>query len=305
MKSYSLNEYQAQGKCVCALGCFDGVHVGHAALINEAKRVANRLSLPTLVWSFSEPPKNFFLKDKVPLLTTSEEKRLQMRRIGADVFISVPFDKSISSLSAEDFFKSILQEKINASHIVCGFNYRFGKGGAGDTRLLEELCKKHGIGLSVIPAVTIGDTTVSSTEIRQALESGNVEKASALLGRPYSLRAKIVDGQRLGRRLGFPTINQSFPEGKLVVKCGVYVTKVTFGKTRRYGITNVGVRPTVDGQHLCAETNIFDFDGDLYGKTVTVEFLKFLRPEKKFSSVDELMAQVHSDIAKAKSIISK
>ena len=304
MKSYTLSTYKANNSCVCALGCFDGVHIGHRELINRARKIADSVSLPLLVWSFAEPPKNFFLKNSVPLLTPPEEKRLQMRRLGADIFISVPFDQAIASISPEDFFEDILIKKIKATHIVCGFNYRFGNGGRGDTELLCALCKKHGIGLSVIPPVRMGDITVSSTEIRSALLTGDLTKANALLGRPYSLHSMVIDGQHLGRKLGFPTINQIFPKGKLILKNGVYVTRALFGKTSRYGITNVGLRPTVDGHTLCAETNIFDFEGDLYGKTVTIEFLQFIRPEKKFSSIDELSAQVGLDIEKATHFIA-
>ena len=304
MKSYTLRTYKANNSCVCALGCFDGVHIGHQELINKAKEIADRVSLPLLVWSFAEPPKNFFLKNSVPLLTSSEEKRLQIRRLGADIFLSVPFDQTIASLSPEDFFENILVKKFKATHIVCGFNYRFGNGGKGDTELLSVLCKKYGLGLSVIPPVKIGDITVSSSEIRSALRVGDLTKATELLGRPYSLRSNVINGQRLGRKLGFPTINQTFPNGKLILKNGVYVTRVLWGKTARYGITNVGLRPTVDGHTLCAETNIFDFEGDLYGKTVTIEFLEFIRDEKKFSSIDELSAQVGLDIREATHFIA-
>ena len=300
MKSYTLDTYTAESSCVCVLGCFDGVHAGHSALINHAKEVSQKLSLPTLIWSFSEPPKNFFAKNSVALLTSPIEKRLQMSKLKADIFINVPFDANIASISAEDFFSEILLKKIKTAHIVCGFNYCFGKGGKGNTALLSKLCKANGIGLSVIPPVTIGDISVSSSEIRAALDNGDLKKANILLGRPYSLRAKVIDGQHLGRKLGFPTINQAFPDRKLILKNGVYITRIHFGKTKRYGITNVGLRPTVNGQGLYAETHIFNFNGDLYGKVATIEFLEFIRPEKKFSSVDELTKQIQLDISYAK-----
>lgn len=303
MKSYSLNEYSAATPCVCALGCFDGVHIGHRALIKKARSTAEKLSLPLAVWSFEEPPKNFFSSVSVGVLTPHADKRLLMRRLGVDIFINVPPDEKIFSLSPEIFFEDILVNKIKARHIVCGFNYRFGKGGAGDTTLLELLCQKHDIGLSVIPPIKLGELTVSSSEIRRALVEGRPNDASAMLGHPYFVRATVSDGQHLGRNLGFPTVNQLFVNRKLVPKNGVYLSRTSFGSKKRYGITNIGLRPTVDGTTLCAETNLFDFTGNLYGKTVTVELLDFLRPEQKFSSVDELCAQVHSDIAIAKKII--
>ena len=305
MKTYRSLNYRSDMPTVCALGCFDGVHIGHASIISKARETATLCSASCAVWSFTEPPKNYFGNDKTPLLTTHGEKQKIMRRLGVDIFVSIHFDENIASMSAESFFYSILLGSMNARHIVCGFNYRFGKGGEGDCQLLAELCKKNGIGLSIIPPITLNGTTVSSTEIRNSLYAGDTNTARIYLGRPFSLRAKIISGQHLGRTLGFPTVNQSFPERKLVPKNGVYVSRITFDKRTRYGITNVGVRPTVDGKTLCAETNLFDFDGDLYGKTATVEFLEFLRPEQKFASIEDLSAQVRSDISKAKEYIAK
>lgn len=303
MKTYTTLKFGTDTHTVCALGCFDGVHLGHTHIINEAKRVAESLSLPTAVWSFREPPRNYFARDKVKLLTTPAEKRLAMRALGVDIFVSVPFKKDIASLSARAFFEDILIGRLNARHIVCGFNYRFGNGGEGDADMLKALCAEHGIGLSVIPPVMLGEITVSSSEIRAALSCGNVSTANALLGKPYSLRAAVIDGQHLGRTLGFPTVNQRFSEKKLLPRNGVYISRLHMGRQIRYGITNIGLRPTVGGTSLCAETNIFDFEGDLYGKILTVELLAFLRPEQKFSSVDELSNQVRKDIEEAKNFI--
>ena len=303
MKTYKTLSYKSDCPTVCALGCFDGLHVGHASIIRTAKKTAESLFAKCAVWSFAEPPKNFFASEKAPLLTTAEEKKKEMRRLGVDIFVSIPFDKNIAAMSARDFFKTVIIDSMNAKHVVCGFNYRFGKGGEGDCDLLDSLCREHGITLSIVSPVTIDGTTASSTEIRAALLSGEPHRASLYLGRPYSLSATIVSGQQLGRALGFPTVNQSFPEGKLVPKNGVYVSRITFDKKVRYGVTNVGIRPTVGGTSLCAETNLFDFEGDLYGKTLTVEFLSFIRPEQKFTSLEELTKQVNKDIAAAKEII--
>ncbi len=307
MKTYRSINYKSPSKTVCALGCFDGVHVGHASIIKEAHKIAARNTALCAVWSFSEPPKNFFLaeNEKISVLTTEEEKRREMRRLGVDIFVSVTFDQRTASLSAEDFFHSVLIGSMNAMHVVCGFNYRFGKGGEGNCDLLARLCEENGIGLSIIPPVKANGITVSSTEIRNSLNSGNITASNIYLGRPYSLSARVINGQHLGRTLGFPTVNQSFPPEKLVPKNGVYVSRITFDRKTRYGITNIGVRPTVDGSTLCAETNVFDFEGDLYGKSVTVEFLEFLRPEKKFESIEHLTNQVYEDISKAKEIIKK
>jgi len=303
MKTYTSSAFVSPSPCVVALGCFDGVHAGHSRLILEAKQIADTLNVKNALWSFAEPPKNYFKPNSIPLLTLPTEKRLAMQRLGVDIMVSVPFDKYISSLSAEDFFNDILISKMKAIHVVCGFNYRFGKGGLGNTELLKKLCKENKIGLSVIPPVIVNGYTVSSSEVRAAIESGNVELASDLLGRPYSLRATVIDGKHLGHTLGFPTINQSFDGGKAVPLYGVYLARIRFSNREKYGITNIGIQPTVNVNRLYAETHIFDFNGDLYGKAVTVEFLRFLRAEQKFDGIEALKSQITKDIKKAKSMI--
>ena len=285
---------------VVALGCFDGLHKGHTTLIRRAKEIAQSSGRALAVFSFEEPPKNLFLSTPVPILTQFDEKKRIIRALGADLFVCVKFDADIAKLDAESFFSEILCRRLNASAIVCGFNYRFGKGGRGDTELLASLCKEREIGLFALPPVVLDGISVSSSEIRNLLSLGDVKGAQKLLGRKYSLRATVVDGQHLGRTLGFPTINQLWQNGTSPLKNGVYATQTRIGNTVKRSITNVGVRPTVDGHTLCAETHIFDFSGDLYGKQVRVEFLDFIREEKKFSSIDELKAQVLEDIKNAK-----
>lgn len=295
----SLDFYESQAHVV-ALGCFDGVHIGHAELIRRAKRIAAEHALPLAVFSFEKPPRNFFCSDGIPILTPFEEKKRIMRSLGTDLFVCVRFDFDIAELSAEQFFFGILKEKLKASHLVCGFNYRFGKNGVGDTALLQRLCEENGVTLSIVPPVAIDGITASSSEIRKMLADGNLKSAARLLGRPYSIVSTVVDGQHLGRTLGFPTVNQLFENDATPLRNGVYATRVRMGHSLKSAITNVGVRPTVDGHTLCAETNIFDFDGDLYGKRLRVEFIDFIRPERKFGSVAELSDQVHRDIECAK-----
>lgn len=281
---------------VVALGCFDGVHIGHTRVIELARRIADERALPLTVWSFEEPPKNYFSKEPVPLLTKIQEKRSLMRQLSVDRFFSIRFNEKIASMSAEDFFFEILLKKIGAVHIVCGFNFNFGAKGAGNTALLEKLCAEKGIGLSIVEPVTLDGINVSSTAIRRAIADGDTELASRLLGRPYWLRERVVNGQHLARRLGFSTANQLFPKGKAALRYGVYRVRVKVGKKTFDGISNVGVRPTVNSSLLCAETHIFDFDGDLYGRYIIVEFLEFIRPEKKFDSIEELEKQIKKDI---------
>lgn len=293
-------DFSCNSPLVVALGCFDGVHRGHSELISKAVTIALQKGISSAVFSFTEPPKNYFSPEPIPLLTPFYEKKRLMKTLSPDLFVCIPFDKDIATLSPEDFFYEILLKKLNAVHIVCGFDYHFGKGGKGDATLLDRLCREHGITLSVIAPVVIDGITASSSEIRRLLGEGDVKTASAILGRRYSICAPVVSGQHLGKTLGFPTINQLFEKNSTPLRRGVYLTRVRIGHAAYSAITNVGVRPTVDGATLCAETNIFDFEGDLYTKNVRVEFADFIRPEKKFNSVEELTAQVLDDIKNAK-----
>lgn len=305
MKIYSSVTHSSRTPCVVALGCFDGVHIGHAKVISTAREIADRLGCACAVWTFDEPPRNYFIKNGVPLITDKKEKEELIRSLGTDKLISVPFTRETAKISAEDFFENILVRRLKAVHIVCGFNYTFGAQGLGNEQMLEELCKQKGIGFTALQAVSVSGVTASSSAIRDALMDGNTQLAGSLLGRPYALRTIVISGQQLGRRLGFPTLNQEFPTGRLVPKHGVYVTRITVDSEKRsfFGITNVGTRPTVGGTSLFAETNIFDFSGDLYGKTVKVEFLNFLREERKFPTLTLLTEQIEKDVLTAKEYI--
>lgn len=305
MISYRTNKFRSADPCVVALGCFDGVHLGHKAVISEAVRISGEISAKSAVWTFDAPPRNFFSPSASPIITDRDEKRRLMRELGIDLFVSVPFDLEVSALSARDFFVDILIGKLNAVHIVCGFNYSFGKNGEGNVALLRELCRENGVGLSCIAPIDIDDVPVSSSVIRSAVEQGDMDTVKKYLGRPYAINTLVINGQKLGRRLGFPTINQVFKDGILVPRNGVYITRVSISSKKYFGVTNVGVRPTVGGNVLCAETHILNFSGDLYGQKLRVEFLRFMRPETKFSSVEELSQRVHLDIAEAKKIIEQ
>lgn len=308
MKVYRFAYTKTNCDSAVALGCFDGVHIGHAKIITSAANEAKKSGLCTVVWSFQSPPKNFFSSDEAQksyLITPFSEKRKLIKNLGADILVSTKFDEKIASLTPEEFFEKILLDCLRAKHVFCGFNYRFGKGGKGDVTLLSKLCKKHKIKLTVADEIKLDGVSVSSTAIRNYLIEGDVESAQKMLGRPYAIRDKVKDGQHLGRTLGFPTVNQSVPDNCMPIKNGVYLTKVKLEKKTRYGITNIGMRPTVNGTQRVAETNIFDFEGSLYGKYVTVEFVKFIRSETKFDSLEALTAQVNKDIQIAKELIKQ
>ena len=295
--------YSHNTPCVVALGCFDGVHLGHASVISNAKLEAERRGLPCCIWSFSEPPKRYYAPELVDILTPSETKHKLIENLGVDIYVSVEFDEKIASISPEDFFNNILLKNLKAACIVCGFDFTFGKGGKGNSDMLRKLCQANSIDFVSLLPVNINNQAVSSSIIRKLLADGRAEEAATLLGRPYSIKSKVVEGKRLGRDLGFPTINQKIDKGICLPLNGVYLTEVTFDDKSYYAITNIGTQPTVDGKEIISETNIFDFSDDLYGKEVEVKFLKFIRGVRKFESIEKLKQQVHSDIQKAKEII--
>lgn len=297
--------YQSQTPTVVALGCFDGVHRGHAAVISEARRRADELHVACTVWTFAAPPKNYFVPGSTPLLSDPAEKQITVEKLGADLFLCVPFDERIASLSPADFIGTLICKQLRARHLVCGFNFTFGAGGAGNTDTLRNLCREHGVGLTVVEPVMEGGEPVSSSRIRALITEGDVALAEKLLGRPYSLLAPVVQGQHLARRLGFPTANQLFPAGYAVPRYGVYVSRAEWNGKAAYGITNIGIRPTVEGHQLCAETHIFDEQADLYGKEVRTSLLHFIRPETRFPSVEKLSRQVHSDIQTARDYVKE
>lgn len=303
MRFYSSAFAKLNNDSVVALGCFDGVHIGHSQIISKTVNEARKKSLTSVVWSFQAPPKNV-LSGQNPqgLLTTSDEKKAIMRSLGVEAFICAPFDEKIAKLSPRSFFEDILIDRLNAKHIFCGFNYKFGYKGSGDSALLQSFCDEFGVELTVVDEIKLDGITVSSSAIRAYLTNGELDEVLKMLGRPFTLCGKVIDGQHLGRTLGFPTVNQNIPKDKLIVKNGVYLTRVKLGKSVKYGITNIGMRPTVNGALPICETHILDFNGNLYGKRISVEFLKFIRPEKKFDSLDELAAQVKRDIAYAKTM---
>lgn len=277
--------------CV-ALGFFDGVHLGHRAIFNEALAVKG---LQTITYTFQRHPKNTIAGHTVvPLLTDNTEKNGLLSAIGLDACVYDDFQR-VRSLTAEEFFEQVLLKQLHAKHVVCGFNYRFGYCGVGDHNTLAELCAKHGVGLSVVQPVVIDGLTVSSSLIRSLLRQGEAERAAALLGRPYSLQRPVLYGKRLGRTLGLPTINQTFAEEALVPAFGVYATRTQVDGREYDSISNIGLRPTVDDRDLNCETHILDFDGDLYEKEICVSFFKRLRPEVRFSDLAALQQQVEKD----------
>ncbi len=289
-------------KRVIALGFFDGVHIGHGALLKRTTEVAAKLGCSASVLTYSQHPFKVIGKTPVKLLNTTDERCEFMSRLyGINDVIVREFTREYSSLSCEEFFDKIIISELDACHVVAGFDFRFGAGGAGDAMLLVKLCENRGVGCDIIDEVKVDGVTVSSSAIRELISAGNVERASTLLGHYHCIISEVVHGKELGGQIGFPTINQIIPEDIQQPQYGVYLSRITAEGRVFFGVTNVGVCPTVSKSGAVrAETNIFGFEGDLYGKTIKTEFLKFIRPERRFGSVEELREQIARDVDLAK-----
>lgn len=289
-------------KKVIALGFFDGVHLGHQALLRRTVERAAARGLTPAVFTFDRSPREFVTGNCVPLLTTAEERQ----RVVEDLFpiremIVAPFDEAMMTMPWVDFVL-MLTQKYRAGWLVAGHDFRFGHKNAGTPALLSKKAASLGMGCDIIPAVTLEGVTVSSTHIRSLLAAGKAEEAARFLGRPFALSGPIRHGRGIGSsRLGTPTVNLAPPPGHLVPAYGVYVTRAWIGGASCPAVTNVGVRPTVeDAGAVTVETHLLDQSGQLYGRGCQVEFLHFLRGERKFPSLDALREQLERDVAAAR-----
>ncbi len=289
---------------VGTLGNFDGVHLGHQALLRETRALARELAGEALVITF-EPHPRLVLRPEagLRLLTTFEEKMALLEALGFTSALVVPFEPEVADLPAEEFVEEYLVYGLGLRGLVVGFNYRFGRGRGGDHELLRKLGEKYGFQVKVIPPQVIDGQTVSSTLIRELLREGQVRRAALFLGRPYALRGRVIRGEGRGRTLGFPTANLEPPPEKLIPARGVYAVRVSWRKHRLTGVMNIGEKPTFGGHRLSLEVYLFDFKGELYGETLAVEFIEFLRPEIKFPSPAALVQQIASDCRKAREIL--
>lgn len=288
---------------VIALGFFDGVHLGHGALLRRAAAEAKKRGCESAVFTFDRPPKEVITGIPCPLINSPEDRAALVKRLyGIDEMLMVPFDDEMRTTPWDRFVTDILVGRYGAVHLVAGHDHHFGHKNQGSPELLREKCAELGLGCDIIPAVTIGGVTVSSTHIRKLLEEGDVETARAFLGHPHVLTQTVGHGRQLGRTIGIPTANLVAPPHVLLPRRGVYAAKITLPDGRAFGgVTNVGVRPTVNnGQDVTVEPWILDFDGDLYGQAIRVEFYRRLRDERKFESLDALKAQIETDAGKTR-----
>lgn len=278
------------------LGKFDGLHRGHQHLMNQAISYKEQ-GLTAVMFSFLLHPENLFSDKEFELIYTEEEKLSKLNRSGIDALISYPFTEQTRNMEPEEFIKEILIEKLDAKVIIVGNDFRFGLHRKGDVTLLKHFEETYGYKVIANEKRKWKNEIISSSAIRKALKEGNMEAANAMLGLPYMIRGEVVHGRRLGRTIGMPTTNIIPSSSKLLPPCGVYATKTLIDGVYHMGVTNIGYKPTVGADdYIGVETYIFDFDKDLYGEILEVEFYDYLRPELKFGSIEELVTRMREDI---------
>lgn len=278
-----------------ALGTFDGIHLGHIPVLTGA---LEQKSDQTLVVTFRTPPRAFLEGEAVPLLMTPESKVKGLKALGFDDCLVLDF-ADVRSVAPDEFTEGLLKQ-YNITSFFCGYNYRYGKDGKGNTDTLKSFCAERQIAVRVCDEVRANGGTVSSSVIRAHIQAGRLEQANQLLGRPFSFTARVVKGNGVGKKLGFPTVNQCPIEGLVMPGFGVYATNAVVDGKRYASITNVGIRPTFMTSKPVYETNIFGLDREIYNKNVTIEFFKFIRPEKRFESAAQLVKTVEENLCEVK-----
>lgn len=292
-------------RTVIALGFFDGVHRGHGALLEMTVRRARELDAVPAAFTFDRPPKEVVTGRPVGLINTSEDRRDLMQRLyGIRQVIIAPFDNAMMTMPWQEFINRLLVGTYGAVHLVAGHDYHFGHRNQGDPQKLQARCRELGIGCDIIPQVTLDGITVSSTYIRSLLREGDMLRAEYFMGHPHFLTDVVRHGHRLGHYLGAPTVNMQFAPGVLVPPHGVYAARALLPEGEFPAVTNIGVRPTVSSEPVVTvESHLLGFDGNLYGRTLALEFFDFLRPERRFADLDELGAQIARDGERARQIV--
>ncbi len=307
MKTYtSLDGLQNMPPSVVTVGTFDGCHRGHLEILEQVKQTASRRHWESTVVTFDPHPRLVVSPDApVQLLTTTAEK-LELFEAGRiDQVVVIPFTREFARHSSEAFVAEVLVGKLRAKSIVIGYDHHFGRNREGGVALLEQLSERLGFSVHRVPPFENGGEVVSSSLIRQLVQQGQVDRAAKYLGRPYSLSGVVAPGERRGRQIGFPTANIVVDHPyKLIPREGVYAVKAKAGKTHYAGMMNIGRRPTFNSENLTLEVHLFNFDASLYQKALTVHFLHYIRPEQKFSGIEELRAQLEKDKIECEKYIS-
>ena len=292
--------FQLNRPSAAAIGKFDGIHRGHQSLLRHVLEQKEK-GLQAVVFTFDPSPAVLFSGVNLPELTTKREKRKIFEQLGIDVLIEFPLNHTTAAMPAEEFIRQVLAGQMKTAYIAAGTDLSFGKEGKGDTELLINMAKRYGYRAEVIEKVCLDGVEISSSYVRDVVKEGDMEKAERLIGEAYSVRGIVAHGKKLGRRLGMPTVNLLPEREKLLPPYGVYFSEVSVGEKVYKGITNIGCKPTVnDERQAGVETYLYDFAQDIYGREITVRLFSFLRPEKKFGSVEELKQQMAADIARGR-----
>ncbi|MFC5623509.1 bifunctional riboflavin kinase/FAD synthetase [Algoriphagus winogradskyi] len=307
MKIYEgLSDFPKLSNAVVTSGTFDGVHLGHQKILHRIRELARSVNGETVLITFWPHPRLVLYPNEhnLRLLSTFEEKAKLLRQFGIDHLVTIPFTKEFSQLSSQDFIESVLIDTIQTKKLVIGYDHRFGKNREGSFEYLKAHHKQYGFDLEEISRKDVEDIGVSSTKIRHALETSDVATAINYLGRPYELNGLVIKGQQIGRSIGFPTANIHIPNDyKLIPKDGVYAVEALVNGSLYKAMLNIGNRPTVNGTKKTVEANLFDFQGDLYDKQITIYIKAFLREEKKFDGLEALKQQLFLDQRNAKNLL--
>lgn len=289
-----------KNKKIYALGFFDGVHLGHQTLLRECVRLAAQFGAAPAAITFDGHPRSLF-GNAPALINSILDRQKLLHTFGIKHIRILPVTEKTMHQNWQDFLSELLAD--GAVGFVCGHDFRFGHKGEGNAEQLQQFCREQGLPCVIVPEQTMDDIRISSTRIRTLIEQGDLEAAARFMGHPHILSGEVVPGRQLGRTIGIPTANIAIPAGVVVPKLGVYACNARVDGGVYAAVTNIGSRPTVNGHQVRAESWILDFEGDLYGKTVTLELHKFLRPERKFDSLEELKSQIHHDAAEVTQLL--
>lgn len=282
---------------VICMGNFDGVHKGHQELIKAAVNYANEKKYNKALFTFENHSNDIVSKRNIRFLQTYRQKIREIRKMGIDYIIHCLFDDEIMQLTSEEFVE-ILIEKYNIKAFFVGFDYRYGFKALGNPEILKRTVENKGIEVFVLDSIDYDGSKISSTRIRECIQTGEVKKAQELLGRNYAIEGKVIEGIQLGRKMGFPTANIDIYTNYIIPKSGVYMTKINIDNKTYYAVTNVGNNPTIRNKPFSIETHIINFDNNIYGIDIEIEFLEYIREEIKFDSIDDLKEQINKDVKK-------
>ena len=293
------------GGSVCTIGTFDGIHLGHRRILGQVLKVAAKRDLPAVVVSFEPTPREFFSRGEPPArLTRFREKFTELQRLGFDWFFCPPFDVHMGGLEPDAFISQLLLATLHVQHLVVGDDFVFGRARSGTVANLQRAGSKYGFSVEQVETVLEKNCRVSSTSIRQALAAGDMIRVARMLGRPYSMTGRVIDGQKLGKELGFPTANVNLNRRASPI-AGIFAVRIAgLGPTLLNGVASVGTRPTVGGTVPLLEVHIFDFDREIYGEYIRVDFVQKLRDEVHFPDLETLTEQMHIDAADARQILA-